>query len=110
MAAAFYIEEHILYKGHYKLSIAMEVYEEICAEGPINSSFTILPSRLMGMEHHIFLQYIRQEYSADLHGKVGKYITYSFKNKKDLERLVNELNKRWNVFRFIKNGKPKILT
>lgn len=106
--SAFYVEEHLLYKGHYKVSLNEEVYAEITAEEPLNSSFNILASRLMSMSYDTFLQLIRQEYGAVLHGKTG-YVSYTFPKRSDAERLIKELNKRWNCLMFVKNGKPSIV-
>lgn len=102
---AYYVEEHILYKGHFRISLAMEVYDEIRTTGPTSSSFTILASRLFGMPHDEFLKMVRQDYGAALHGKIG-YVTYTFPKRSDAEKLVKELNKRWNCLMFVKNGKP----
>lgn len=94
---AYFVDEHMLYKGHFKLNISLEVYDIICAEKPINSSFNILAARLFGLDYPTFLQMIRQEYGAELHGKTGKYISYSFTDKPKVNELVKELNKRWNI-------------
>lgn len=94
---AYFIDDHMLYKGHYKLNLTLEVYDIICADGPINSSFNILASRLLCMDYPSFLRMIRQDYGAELHGKTGKYISYSFTDKTKANELAKELNKRWNV-------------
>lgn len=104
---AYYTEEHLLYKGHFRVALAMEVYDVITAAGPTSSSFTILASRLFSMPHDKFLAMIRQDYGAALHGNVG-YVTYTFPNRLDAERLVKELNKRWNCLMFVKDGKPAV--
>ena len=94
---AYFIDEHMLYKGHFKLNINLDVYDILCAEKPINSSFNILAATLFGLDYPTFLQMIRQEYGAELHGKTGKYISYSFTNKSKANELVKELNERWNT-------------
>ena len=93
----YYIEPHISYKDHYKLNIKYEAYEEMCSAGPINVSFNTLASRLMGLDYTTFLKMIRQNYSAELHGKDKTYISYSFTDKKKANELKEELNKRWNL-------------
>ena len=93
----FSIDEHMHYKGQYKMHIAMEAYDEMCSEGPVNASFNTLAARLLCMDYPSFLRMIRQDYGAELHGKTGKYISYSFTNKTKANELAKELNKRWNI-------------
>lgn len=59
---AYYVDENMYYKGQYKLNINLNIYDVMCAAGPIDTSFNILAARLMGLDYHIFLQYIRQEF------------------------------------------------
>lgn len=92
---AYYVDEHMYYRGQYKLNINLNIYDVMCAAGPIDTSFNILAARLMGLDYHIFLQYIRQEFGAELHGKNGRYISYSFPSKTQANKLSKELNKRW---------------
>lgn len=105
---AYYVSEPSpMHNGHYKISINQEVYDEICAESPIESSYTILATRLFNMTHDMFLKYIRQEYNAYLHGKKG-YIFYTFPEKADAQKLADELNKRWNAMQFVKEDREII--
>ena len=92
---AFSLSNHMLYQGHYKLDIDLNVYNEITDDGPLNISFNVLAARLFNLDYPTFLRMIRQDYDAELHGKVGKYISYSFTNKPKAITLVKELNERW---------------
>ena len=93
----FSIDEHMHYKGQYKMHIAIEAYDEMCLKGPVNASFNTLAARLLCMDYPSFLRMIRQDYGAELHGKTGKYISYSFTDKTKANELAKELNERWNV-------------
>lgn len=104
---AYYIDESMTFKGHSKISINQEVYDEICADGSISGSFTLVATRLFGMPHDMFLKYIRQDFDAELHGKKG-YIYYTFPNKLKAKELVEELNKRWNALQFLKEDREII--
>lgn len=99
---AYFVDESMYHKGQYKIRINLEIYNEMCATGPINSSFNILAARLMGMEYAVFLRYIRQEFSAELHGSKGKYVSYSFPDKSKANELIKVLNKRWNILMALK--------
>lgn len=93
---AYFVDKHMYYKGQYKININLEIYNKMCAAGPIDTSFNILAARLIGMDYPTFLKYIRQEYGAELHGKKGKYISYSFPSKSKANELIKLLNIRWN--------------
>ena len=97
MKNIYSVEPHAHYNKQYKLHIDFDAYNEMCAEGPINVSFNTLAARLMGLDYVSFLKMIRQTYSAELHGKNKKYISYSFTDKSKANELKEELNKRWNI-------------
>lgn len=98
----FTIVKHVLYPGHYKLKLDLSIYSEITTEISINSSYNILPARLLGLPFDKFLLYIQQEFDAELHGRVGRYVTYSFKNKEKAEVLAKELSDRWDYLLSVK--------
>ena len=100
--AIFSIDEHMHYKGQYKMHIAMEAYDEMCSAGPVNASFNTLAARLLRMDYPSFLKMLRQDYGAELHGKTGKYVYYSFTDKSKANELIKVLNKRWNILMALK--------
>jgi hypothetical protein len=63
----------------------------------ITGSYKVLCARLFGLEYHDYLRMARDIYGAQLHGKQFQYLNYSFENKTDAVKLMNELNKRWSA-------------
>ena len=63
----------------------------------IQGSYAVLPARLFGLEYHSYLRMVRDIYSAELVGKNSKYVIPYFTDKKKVEDLCLELNKRWNT-------------
>ena len=85
--------------GNYIPSVTMELCDELGPkiESPYKASYWILGSRLFGLSYPNYLRYLRDEYGATL---VGKDIpSFYFKEKKDCESVINELNKRFDYSR-----------
>ena len=58
-------------------------------------SFNVIQARLFGLTYPDYLRYVRENYNGTITGKTGySYIT--FKNSADCDRLVKELNSRWD--------------
>ena len=49
----------------------------------------------MGLSFPSFLRFARDRYNAVLGGQSQKYVTMTFKDKKDCQNLCDILNKRW---------------
>jgi hypothetical protein len=65
--------------------------------GITRSSYNVFMARLFNLSYANFLKMARDIYGATLHGKYGGYITMTFKNTKDCDKLVKELNRRWDI-------------
>lgn len=94
---AFYVDETPTV-GRYRIGLDMETYEYIRTQ--IVGSYNILAARVFGLPYPDYLRMVRDNYEATLNGKEG-YMTYTFKNKLMAEKLIKELNKRWDII--IKN-------
>lgn len=70
------------------------VYQELKIT---KGSYNVLMARLFGLSYANFLRMCRDMYGADLHGKQGGYITMTFKDTKNCDRLIKELNRRWDL-------------
>lgn len=92
---AYTIKDHLHYKGQFKMHLDLEMYKEMTQKGMIDASFNTLAARLLCMDYPTFLKMIRQDYGAELHGKEGRYVFYSFKDKKKAVELTKILNQRW---------------
>ena len=58
-------------------------------------SYNVIMARLFGLTYPNFLRFARKYYNGTIIGKQGySYIT--FKNSSDCDRLVKELNSRWD--------------
>lgn len=78
--------------GAYMIRYSDEVYASI---GWIESSYNVVPARIMGLSFPSFLRFARDRYNAVLGGQSQKYVTMTFKDKKDCQNLCDILNKRW---------------
>lgn len=58
-------------------------------------SYNVIAARLFGLSYANFLRFARKYYNGTIVGKQGySYIT--FKNSADCDRMVKELNSRWD--------------
>ena len=58
-------------------------------------SYNVIAARLFGLSYPNFLRFARYYYNGTIVGKQGySYIT--FKNSSDCDRMVKELNSRWD--------------
>lgn len=58
-------------------------------------SYNVIAARLFGLSYPNFLRFAREYYNGTIVGKQGySYIT--FKNNSDCDRIVKELNSRWD--------------
>ena len=86
--------EAMLTIGKYRIGLNDETYEYI--DTPIRGSYNLLAARVFGLSYPDYLRMVRDNYEAILNGKEG-YMLYSFTNKAMGEKLVSELNKRWDI-------------
>lgn len=86
--------------GNYIPAVTMALCNELGPkiESPYKASYWILGSRLFGLSYPNYLRYLRDEYGATLIGRDGIPRFY-FKEKKDCEKIIDELNKRFNYSR-----------
>lgn len=59
-------------------------------------SYNVVMARLFGLSFPNFLRYCREVYGADINGRQG-YSYLTFKDNEKCTRLVNELNRRWDL-------------
>ena len=59
-------------------------------------SYNVVAARLFGLSYPNFLRYARENYNAEIVGRDG-YAYLTFKNSADCDRLVKELNRRWDL-------------
>lgn len=78
--------------GTYMIRYSDEVYSFI---GWTESSYNVVPARIMGISFPSFLRFARDKYNAILGGQSQKYLTMIFKDKKDCQDLCDILNERW---------------
>ena len=79
--------------GLYSIKLSEEVYSFF---GCTESSFNVVPSRIMGLSYPSFVRFARDNFNAILGGQSIKYITLKFKERKDCQALCDVLNKRWS--------------
>ena len=61
-----------------------------------SGTYNAIMARLFGLTYPDFLRFARDNYNATIVGHIGySYIT--FKNSADCDKLVKELNRRWNI-------------
>lgn len=86
--------------GNYIPAVTMALCNELGPkiESPYKASYWILGSRLLGLSYPNYLRYLRDKYGATLVGRNGIPRFY-FKEKKNCEKVIDELNKRFNYSR-----------
>lgn len=63
-----------------------------------DSNYGILAARLFGLSYPDYLRMLRDKYGATLSGKNGGWITASFNDAAQCQKVVNELNRRWAIW------------
>lgn len=68
-------------------------------------TYNAVAARLFGMTYPEFLRYAREHYNATITGATG-YSYLTFKDSADCDRLIKELNRRWDCMlkERLKNG------
>ena len=61
-----------------------------------NSNYGILAARLFGLSYPDYLRMLRDKYGATLKGKNGGWITASFNDPAQCQKVITELNRRWS--------------
>lgn len=74
--------------------IGMDDYSWAEYKNSCGSSYEVLPARLLQMEYPKYLKYLRS-LGADLRGRTG-YSCATFKDKKTVEKICEQLNKEWS--------------
>ena len=59
-------------------------------------SYNVIAARLFGLSYPNFLRFAREYYNGTIIGKNG-YSYVIFKNSRDCDRIVKELNERWDT-------------
>ena len=76
-------------------------------------TYNAIAARLFGLSYPDFLRFARQNYNGTIIGKDG-YSYVIFKNSADCDRIVKELNSRWDIVlkertkRGLKNSKEEV--
>lgn len=66
--------------------------------GPVRGSYHILQARIFGIDYANYLRMLRDKYNAVIIGKEHRCPVAYFKNKEDINKIVNELNIRFTEF------------
>lgn len=61
-----------------------------------NGTFNAIAARLFGLSYPNYLRYVREKYNATIVGREG-YSVAIFNNSSDCDKLVRELNRRWDI-------------
>lgn len=86
----FYIDESPYFPGKFVIRIK---HEQFFLNG-FKGSCNCIPAKLMMLSYANYLRMCRDIYGAELYGKNTKYPIALFKDKKQVEALVKELNTR----------------
>ena len=89
---AFETEESALSNERFRINFT----EHDFIGGIPSGTYNALMARLMGLTYPDFLRYARDNFGATLAGITG-YSYLLFDNKANCERLVKELNRRWDL-------------
>lgn len=90
---AYHVEAMPTIKTH-RIALAPAIYQII--NTPIRGSYNLLAARLFGLSYADYLRMVRDNYGAVLNGREG-YIIFTIQDKTQAEKLVKELNRRWNI-------------
>ena len=86
----FYVDETPYFPGRFVIRLHHEKFGFSNFRGSCNC----IPAKLMMLSYANYLRLCRDIYGAELHGKNTKYPIALFKEKKNAEALVKELNNR----------------
>ena len=75
--------------------IAFTAHDFIGPREDGQGSYNVIAARLFGLSYPNFLRFARQYYNGTIIGKDG-YSYVIFKNSRDCDRIVKELNERWD--------------
>jgi hypothetical protein len=86
----FYVDETPYFPGRFVIRLHHEKFGFSNFRGSCNC----IPAKLMMISYANYLRLCRDVYGAELNGKNTKYPIALFKDKKNAEALVKELNRR----------------
>lgn len=64
--------------------------------GILQGTYNAVAARLFGLTYPEYLRYVREKYNATIVGKKG-YPVAIFKSSADCNKLIKELNERWDI-------------
>jgi len=91
----FKVDKSSAYPEEYKIYINEKVHSKINTS--IDGSYKVLFARLLGLEYHDFCRFVRSKYNANLHGRQGGYITFTFEKKEEANKFKDNVEKRWKT-------------
>lgn len=80
-------------KGVYRVKLLDNVYDTV---GGITGSYNVLLSRLLGLTYADFFRYLIKNYDVEVKGRNSKYLSFVFKNEKDVKNFCSVINSRWS--------------
>ena len=94
MQGKFVVFERI--DNNYQIGLSDKLYDEIKNKIDTHTikTYNILPARIYGLSYPDFLRYGRDKFNGLIIGKNSKYPYLIFKDKKDCNKICQELNKR----------------
>lgn len=84
----FYVEESAYHSGKYTIKIDFTMLPPMRTTG----SYNLLPARILNLSYADYLRYCRDICKAEIIGKNSKYPIAYFKDKAEIENLVQTLN------------------
>lgn len=90
MSKFFYVEETPYYPNKFIICVNHEKFNLTNFRGSCNC----IPAKLLMLSYANYLRFCRDNFGAELVGKNRKYPQALFKDKKQAEKLVKELNER----------------
>lgn len=63
-----------------------------------DSNYGVLAARLFGLSYPDYMRMLRDVYGATLSGKNGGWITASFSDAAQCQKVIKELNRRWALW------------
>ena len=67
----------------------------------MKTTWNLLFARIFNLEYVDFLRMVRDIYGATLSGKQGGYISFYFTEKQMCQKFINDLSKRFNLWKKI---------
>lgn len=78
--------------GRYLIRFSEKVYKFF---GKTESSYNVIPSRILGLSYPSFLRFVRDKFNAEIDNQSLKYPVAQFNSEKDCQEVCDILNERF---------------